>query len=354
MSISTNQSVIGLGKGSTWGTAVDVTDGIRGLLTFSNSQGEFQPRDIGNSTQLFDITRLEETADITLTSDLTFYGVWQLILAHILGNDTAAQINVEDYSHTMTVDQENDGEFTTLAWFYDTADDIIEVPSIKWHTFEMTHNRNEVGQIVFNGMADRLVVASTTNEDTEMNALALTTREDAVLGGTNHYFRINADSGAALDSGDDIEIMGYTLKLSRPMEREYVLRGANTKYTKEPKQLGFIQCTLEVRLAEIDHSTINALSLWANETKQKAEIFCDGAQISGDAGNANASYKLSFPKLEFMGEFPDGYGLPSNNQRMRPVLKFNCFRASAAPSGMAGITKLFQFVGVDSRTTTYA
>lgn len=358
---STGENKIGLIKGVTWGTAVALGAGavlVHARYTLSNSRGEFTPSDVGFDLFVEEITKLEETVDITFTAEL-FYGTHAtMLLAMVLGDDNAAETTVSegDYAHTIDMTANNDGLFTTMVASYGSGNtEVIEFPSVKWATVRITHAANGVAVLEATGMADRAVISGTVNDLADLDACSYQDFDDfddryCVLAGANHYFRINAASGAGLSSSNDMEILNYEFEITRELERDFTLRGANTRYTKEPKQLAPSTGTLSVQFHEINASTIDLLSLWSDGTKQKAEIYFDGSQIGA---GVNRSFKFQFPKLEAVGEIPTGFDLPNNNSRMRPTITFRTLRASAAPTGMTGVTNYLRVVAINERTTAY-
>lgn len=354
--ISTAQGRIGIIPGATWGTAVAITGAqlIHGRYTLANARGEFSPPDVGFSNFVREIVKLEESVDITLTGRMRFGdALWQAV-AHFLANDTATETTVGqgDYAHVMKMQESNDGEFTTLAASYGTlANDILEFPSVKWHTLNISGAANDVPEISVSGMADRVVLSGATNALTNLTGASyLDDVNYGVLGGANHYFRMNAASGAGLASGDNKNIMNFQLQMSRPLSRDYTLRGADTRYTLEPGQLAPATGTLTVQFHQILASHIDLLSIWNNSTKQKGELYLDGAVIGS---GVNRGVKIQLPALDPAGPLPSGFDLPNNNSRMQPAITFNLLEAIAAPTGMTGITAPVNVTVTNTRATAY-
>jgi hypothetical protein len=205
-----------------------------------------------------------------------------------------------------------------------------------------------VGSVTVQGIADRVVTSSPTNDYSTINGLTYETYEAAPLGGTDAYFRMNAQSGAGLSSSDDKEIVSYKLSVNRPVERDFVLRGANTKYTKEPKQNGPTVATFELNLPYFDTSAVDVFSLWSLGTLQKAELFFNGTQIGS---GTKRSYEYQLPSIKAV-EWPTGADAPNNNSRMRPKLTFDILQASAAPTGMS-VTDYCLLTEVCTRVAAY-
>lgn len=358
---TTGENKIALIKGVTWGTAEALGAGavlVHARYTLSNSRGEFEPSDVGFDLFVEEVTKLEETVDITFTAEV-FYGTHATMpLAMVLGVDNVVETTVDedDYAHSIDMTAKNAGLFTTMVATYGTGNtEVLEFPSVKWASVTWTHAANGVATIEATGIADRMVTTGAVNDLADINACTYQDFDDfddryAVLAGANHYFRMNAASGDALDSGDNLEILNYEFNITRELDRDFTLRGANTRYTKEPGQLTRSTGTLTVQLHEINSAVIDLLALWQNGTKQKAEIFFDGSQINA---GVNRSFKFQFPKLEAIGTLPTGFDLPNNNTRMRPQITFRVLRASAAPSGMTGVTNYLRCVAINERSAAY-
>lgn len=345
---------MGIIPGVTWGTAVEISGAqlIHGLWSLNHNEEVFRPTGVGFGNFVKEVVRLGVSVGVTLTVDVRYGCAVMQALTHILGQDTSTETTVSegDYAHVMKFDEENDGEFSTFAASYGTStNDILELPSVKWHTFEWSQAANGVGTITVEGIANRVVTSGATNNLADLTGS--TYQDDvnfAVFGDANHYFRMNSQGGDALDSGDDKNIMDFTLRVSRPMSSQYTLRGANTRYVNEPKQLGLTEGTLRTKFHRILASDIDLLSIWTNKTQQKAEIFMDGSQIGG---GVNRSYKIQMPGL-YPLQFPQGFDYPNNNSRMEPEMTFDLLYKDSAPTGMTGVNYL-AITAVNERVAAY-
>lgn len=357
--IGTNQVKMGIMPGVTWGTAVAVSGAqlIHGTYNLRTSRVEWSPNGTGFDNFKTEVCKLEESVEITMTCDLAFNSVCAQPLAHILGQDTSTEQNVGegDYQHVMKLDEENDGEFSTFAASYGTgANDVLEIPSVKWHTVTVTQSRQGIGSIAFTGIGDKVLFGTdATNALSDLDGASYpdsNSDQCAYLGGADAYFRVNAQSGGALSSSDNLQIMDYSFTIARPLVGKHVLRGANTRYSIEPKQRGNTEGSLQFTLNEIDHSAIDLPSLWANDTEQKAEVFFTGADIgSGD----KRAFKFLFPRLQFSSSIPSGYDAPNNNSEMEPVANFMLLQASSAPTGMTGHTNYIGAEITNERSAAY-
>lgn len=358
-SINTQQAKVAVGKGVTWGTAVDLTGGGVGAnihtsaLTIGGSRGRFTPNDNGFDNFISELELLEYSVDLSLTFDLTYQGIWKIFVAALFGTVTGspAENNVGegDYLHDFDPASSVAGNFLTLAYLLED-DRSLEFPSVKPISFAITQSTNGVGVITVNCIADRLVTNSPVNSQADIDSLSYPTYQAAVLGDTNHYLRLNTQSGGALSSADDMEILNYNFSFNRPLQRNYPLRGANTKYTTEPAQLDVCTGQLSFLLNEIDDGSLDILDDWNDGNEKKAEIFIDGDQIgSGD----NTSIKLQMPRLSPSEGVPAGHDIPSSRQLMQPTATYDMLKASAAPTGMTGVTNMCRMETVETRSAAW-
>lgn len=344
---STNEIVCGIKKATTWGTEVAVTStGAIALLPssfqLSDAFADFLPRDIGGGNFRKAQARLQEDCSFSIAFDSTYGSNGALaLLSGFLGTEstpTETNVGQGDYNCTMDFASSVYGNFWTLAHSIET-DRVRAIPSFKVVGVTYTHAVNGAGTWTFQCVADRSIVSSTTTVG-NLQGLTQYTYETATLGGTNHYARMNTQGGSALSSTDNFTGIGWTLTMTRPHEPIRGLRGASTRYTLEPRQLGPIDVTLKIDFTEVDDATLDMLGHWTNWTKLKAEFFYDGSPI---AAGANRSMKIQFPYLQATGQGPTGHDWANNNSIMQPSLTYRALLATAAPSGMTGVTNLVRF-----------
>lgn len=337
--ISKNESKVAIARGATWGTAAAGQFLCHALVTNTVTDGRFDNRGVGYDNFRTRVTRLEHSVDAQFVSDIIHNGEWAYVVAAFFGSEVKDQLNVEDYEHEFDLMPNNDGKFVTLSYLQESAK-AVEIPSFKPNVLTIEHNRNEVGTFTMQGFASRVLTASWVNGPTQINALDYVSSQldNAVWNGASDYFRINAQGDGALSSYHNLPIMGYTLTLTRQHEQRFQLRGADTKYTVEPKQRGgYIDMQLVVRFQGIDSDIWDVMELWRNQTIQKVDLLCSGPKIAGDAGNANASYRIQIPALEAVN-FPEGTDIADNAGAFDPVVTFDIYRPVIEPAGMTGIT----------------
>lgn len=355
-SIATDLVKIGLKKGSAWGTAVAVSSGIYlyGRISISGGDDGYFPSDLGFAGKRTTQTFLRRNLSVTFTADLAYSQGVMALVASVMGTESTPSeqtVSQGDYLRNIDLADSNVGLFWTLAWLNED-DDLCELSSVKWTGFTIAQEANGVGTVTVQGVADNLTILAGGAASSVANITGNTplTYQSAVLGGTNHYFRINADSGAGLSGTDNKPILSYSLSLQRTLDPLFALRGANTKYSLEPTPLGDIVGNLTFQLAYIDDSVQDLILDWLNKSTFKAEIFLDGSQIGS---GVNTSYKFQMPLLQPDGPIPSGYDAPAKNQRMQPSLSYAMMKRSAAPTGMTGVTDYLRIVSIDRRSTKW-
>lgn len=356
--ITTNDVIVSFKKGVTWGTAVAVSSGMRlrcSQLSISGGFEEFLSRDIGFGKKLQETIKTIFNGNITVTCDLTYNQPWMALLASIMGTEsTPAETTVGQADYSRTLDLANTtfgGNFWSMAYIMEDATYLAELPSVKFNSFTIQSDSNNVGTVTFSGVFDKMVVTSTTSTYANVTGVAATAPyEAAVLGGANHYFRMNANSGSALSSSNDFQIENYSFSITRPTRPQHVLRGANSKYIIEPKEIDRIDGSLTVRFGEIARGSFDLLLNWLNGTFLKAELFFDGSQIGT---GVNRSQKFQFPYLQCLPALPSGYDVPNNNSLMTPTHGFRMLAATAAPAGMTSVTDYMRATIIDQRATKW-
>lgn len=344
--INTNRAKVAFAIGSTWGTAPDMTAGGAGKLTHVSqfavnaSIGRHNPRDNGFDNFIKEVIRLEESVSLTISMDLVSDNWWPLLAAHFMGTSSTPSeqtVSQGDYLHNIDFTNEIEGEFLSCSYLVED-DRAVEFPSIKITSMAIDMPVNQVGTVTFNAIADKVVVAtgSQVNNATDIGTLSYPTQYEAlVLGGTNHYFRMNAQGGGSLSSSNDYRIMRFGAQFARPVQAGHVLRGANTRYVVEPQQLGPTTGSINFQLYDIDDSVLDMLNDWDSASEFKAELFVDGTQIGS---GVNRSLKLQLPRLHHTAPIPAGHDIPNANSLMQPTATLQTLQAASAPTGMTGVT----------------
>ena len=352
--ISTGQTVAALKKGSSWGTEADITSGgmffKASSISPSGGFADFIPRDFGTAGKRTSQARLQGDFTCKIVTDLTYGQPWLALLAGHLGTEsTPAEQTPSQTDYLVTMDLADDvfGTYWTLVYTIET-DRVIVLPSLKIIGVTIEVAPNQAGTVTFDAIMDT-IAESSANTAAEINAITALNYETATLGGTNHYFRSNVDTGAGLSSGDDKAIAGFTMSLTRTHKTRFGLRGANTKYTMEPKQVGDIEGTVTITHSELDNATYDMWTEWASVPYRKAELFMDGSIIGS---TVNRSFKWQFPYLQSVGALPGGHDIPNNNSLFNPSITYRMLKRSAAPTGMTGVTDYLRFTEIHPTRST--
>jgi hypothetical protein len=355
--ISTQQVIAGYKVGATWGTEVQVVVGSTGVnlyasqIQVSGGFADFLSRDFGQSGKRSNNARLQADFNVNITCDMTYGQGWLGLLAAFLGTEStpAEQTGSQaDYLETIDFADSIDGKFITLAYTIET-DRVIAFPSLKVVGVTIQQAINAAGTVSFRCIADRCIVSSTTSY-ANLSGLTTYNYETCTMGGTNHYARFDVYStSVALTNADDRTILGYTLTLNRPFQPKRGLRGANTAYTLEPIQVGFVDCTLQLQHNELDNASFDIFGEYTTPAFKMAEIFLDGSVIGT---TVNRSLKFQFPYMKIKGAIPPGHDVANNNSQFQPTATFDLLKAPAAPSGMSSVTDICRVTSIGPTRST--
>lgn len=352
--ITYNDVIAGIVKGTTWGSEGDVTSGGINLYASSISLGggfaDFLSRDFGQGGKRTNNARLAHDCNVAITCDNTYGQGWLALFAGFMGTESSpAEQTASQADYLVTIDM---ADAPTIYWtlgFSIESDRTISIYSMKVQSISFAQDINGAGSWTFNCMADTIREGS-ANTVAEIAALTDYTYETCIMGGTNHYFRIDAYSaGTALTNADDKTILGVTMNITRPMQPKRGLRGANTPYTLQPLQIGPIDATLEVKFNELNNASWDILGDYLSPSFKMAELFMDGSVIGT---TVNRSLKFQFPYLKIKGAIPSGHDVKSNNGMNEPIVVYDMLKAPAAPSGMSGVTDLLRLTSIGPTRST--
>lgn len=357
---SHDEAEIAIGQGSTWDTAADLTASnkgkkIHGRIQLSANRGEFVADDIGFGNFQEVVKELNLEVDVTMTVSMAYNNIWPQILANVLGTSTASPAEVTsgqgDYLHNIDLSSNNTGKFQTIAYLVET-DKCVELPSVKWSGMDFSGTNNGVATFTARGIASRIITPTETPTNTAAEIADLSyegTYEAAALGsftGANHYFRMNAQAGGALSSGDNLGLMDWNLSINRPLERQFYLDGSASPYTKQPRHNGKIDGQFGFRFWKTDDAVRDWLYDWKQGTELKAELFLDASTVIG-SGTAS-SFKFQMARLRPIN-LPGGFDHPEASGFAEPTPSYRIMKASAAPTGMSGVT-CFRVAMVSARS----
>jgi hypothetical protein len=278
---------VGYVKATTWGTAMANTDftSVDPLLV-QELTGVETKRDIfpdESAGQGWEMNAVQGN-DVPPTPSFTVYAyeddeVGFLPLAQIYGADTVTN-SLDPYTHTF-VAQNEAGKFGTLAW--QTGTKVHYIPSFQPSGITVSSIN---GQIAFEvtGKGDKITQDS---DGTYLDTL------NAAVPGTpfkfkNLTFRINAESGDALDADDAVAVSDLKVTMVRGSD-SVITSGGGTII--QPKEGSFPEFKLEFTIPRKSTTAETLYAAFLAETTQKADIIISGS-------SANDSLSFFFPRLK--------------------------------------------------------
>ncbi len=277
------------------------------------------------------------TQEITMQArfeqmDKWFAGACGSVAAPVVVSSQAANSLVAA-QHVITLAPEIGDMFSLAIMMGQPEQYILEVPSFKIRGFNMRVGENGRIQVSFPIVGNRATYDSTVNINS-----AVASAVQAQLG--NRMFRrftrvrLNRDSAGALGATDEVnDLKDWEWNYERPMAQDFV---ANADTIYEPDDDGTLTSTLRMNFARMNTRTANSLAL----------AFAVGNRFKGDMRtlgpfiNSTTQREILFemPNLEVREFAAPGAG----HGQLRPSVLFGMKLASAAPTGMSGLTNPFR------------
>jgi hypothetical protein len=334
MGLNGAEIVYALKKAGTWGTAVAAVagDGFMGLpasldpdneLIVDDSLGQFFVTDATPGA-----TKLEPTVsgylryndDVVLSMLAAVMGTAGVPVTHSAGTLSK--------DHVLKVAKNTDGLFFTLAAKIGTGF-VEEVPSWKIAKCVLTFETGKPVQFAFSGPGNDLVADSTVNTlTTFLSVTILEPANRAYMGQV--VARINDASGIALAVGDKVGASKIVVTLERKLTGVYgsYVDSIGRDLIDEPTNDGLWTGSVSITLPRLKDNT-GRLKIKGN-TSRKMDITVTGPIIEG-----------AIPYL-FLFQFPNLKPKKNSNPHKQGILDntwdFEILGATAAPTGMAGIT----------------
>lgn len=340
-SIEKRLNKAGIIKGTTWGTAAQC--GAAGCGITPTNHGAFKltmpavERDeMTNANETGVDFPLISPVDFSLDFNYQYDGLENILLALLMGTAgvPAQQAATTAYLHTLVMNDSASGLFCTYAC--DKNDKIYVVPSAK------------VLKASF-GLNAGLLKASFSlrgNNVTDADAVvtALTSVTFPSIGPTRAklsqgVFRINAQGGADFGDGDKVYPKSFAIDIERKQDSEHA---AGSAYIIEPRGNDKPQVKVTLEFPRMDTTNEAYFANWTAGTEKKMDITFTGAVIA-----TSYSYYIKFqlPRLIIEDfDVPDS-PLLAAKVTMRAVV------ATAAPTGMTGLTKPVTITLINTRTT---
>lgn len=274
------------------------------------------------------------------------YDGLDLLLAMFMGAAGAPtqQATTTAYAYAYTRADNVDGLFVTLAQHMKNF--ILEYPSAKIVGLTLKGERGKGVQAIFKIIGINKVWDSTVNTTTTYANVTIPEVANRVLFAQG-VFRMNAQSGAALGSGDKIYPSSFELSAQRKLKGEFTgaylfTSGSNSQdLIDEPINDDLPESTLKLTFPRLSATTY--LAILGGDTRQKLDITFTGGLI---ASTYYRTFKLEFPHLQLKNDDP-----ADEKGAIKEPLEFEVHGAFAAPTGMTGITTPFKISGINQRTT---
>ena len=298
----------------------------------------------GNRGAKIDITQGNTDPRVTLEGEAGYENGFDRLLALFMGATASpAEQNggQGDYLHRITFNDTPNPNYGTFA-FESSSSTVIEMPSCS--VTELTIRQDAFKDFLRYSatlLGNNVLFASTTNNNAAINSTATLADSELAVAGFDADFWLNAQSGGALSSGDQLDITSLNLSLQIPQSHVGEARGAAGH--GQPRQDDGVLGTLQITFKENADNTYH--TAWSAETTYKCRYGIEGTQIgSGD----NKTIAIYCPRLKMINA--PVYGISSGG--FNPVtLTFEILQASANPTGLNDVLPYVDLT--NERTTVY-
>jgi len=315
MSVETRRNKFGIAQGSTWGTAVTVgaNNGLypRSVSGLDQVRNERANTGIGKELEMNSVLGVIQPMSISMETPLNENCLsTAFLLALLLGADSVTG-SADPYTHAMGLQGVADKFFTMI--FEEGAETPV-IPSIYPESLEIYPGDEGEIMMQFSGKGNKRQTGGDVSSLT-YSAIGVPFRFE------NLVFRINAQSGDALDSDDAVEISDFRIRIQRSTDGVHV---AGSDSIIQPKEGGYPEVTIEFKLPR--KATESATFWTAREagTLQKADLVFSGS-------SADRELKIELPQLKIQSVSNPHDEIISTRVECRAQ------KAAAAPTGMTGI-----------------
>lgn len=261
------------------------------------------------------------------------------LIAALFGTMTApaAQGGTAAYKHVFDWAAEGADLFTFAA---ERPNDIIEIPSCVPLKLSLKPGNGFLqGSITMRG--NHLNNTSTANTATRLDAVTKAA-EGKIIRFQDGVFRMNAEAGDALDSGDDLTLVDFGIDLERVKNARHALGGAHIAL---PGELKTLVGSLKIKIANDTGAGATWMAAFLAKTAQKATLTFTSAELA--AAGYPYSITIGFPRLMLKSAPPRKL-----EENMDIELEFLILEAAAAPTGMTGHV-LPYLEAINLRTSAY-
>ncbi len=332
-----------------WGTPMSIAKANAGIRFITTGAGQYTPDQEPNESLCGSRSRqpmiqgLIRTENVPLVTYLEYdTNIHALIAACLGAMTTPSLVDGTAYTSTYAMTAEVNEMLTLIMSAVvdgvNCPNGIIEHPTIKIEEMTLTMNEG-AWQVAFTFHADTMDLNSSVNT----SMASVTCQGVEVIAERSHaVFRMNAESGIALASGDAFIVQGFELTVKNNMIYE---GGSGSDAAIEPFSDGFRAVSGTITLSRTADYT--QLAKIINEELQKMDVTLTGPAITGGNGEVY-SMTMNFPKMKFLtDDMPvDGPGL------IGQTIAFEC-NESSQPAGMLAINDEMNLVVVNTNQDLY-
>jgi hypothetical protein len=344
---------VGYAFATTWGTAASVTKQL--LMSANDGMEDGVPQLVVDEGINQDFRMEDEAGDRKAASfDLTTrarYEATDALFAAACGSaatpavvSSAGASSLVAYRHVVTLAK----ALTHMITFaVDMKNYVVEVPTARVKGFTLKVGDNGVMDVTFP------MVGAYTNYTSSININSTIGGAAAPQAGTrlfrkNGTLRMNAQSAGSLVAGDAFSaiLREMTFTYTRSLVDDDTVFSQD--YIISPDDNDFPDLTLDLKFARMSSACANSLAIGLQAvTAFKADLDFLGTYINS---TTRREWKMEMPCLQLVS-----YKAPfSGHQQVRPEASLALRQASAAPTGMAGITNPFQLTIVNANSAQLA
>jgi hypothetical protein len=318
--------------GTTWGTAVQcgASDGLR-IASSSGAPGKEVVPDLsltgkwaGNAPQIG-----QEGGGITTSGDFRFGANCDRLLAGIMGT-AGAPAEVEaalEYTHALSF-------IARLVKFFSYAELKGDVSSWEYPSVMISKLTIEISGKGPATMEADLLVSNIVTDDSGANTISTMGSVTIPANITPAYlgdcrFRINAEGGGALASGDTVKPDLIRIIVDRGLSEAWLADQTLGKKMAQPVEEGDVSISLQIGFPEYLATTYR--DYVDAKTALKADLFITGPALPGAASALTFEYDIDFPNL-IGNEHPEN--VLTGPQRIEDGIVFKCLQSDSAPTGM--------------------
>ncbi len=330
-------------KASTWGTAV-ACGANNGIVVLPTNIKRDSPITVDDSMGRF-FSKDGLPGPLKVEGDIPAYLRYDgldLLLALYMGTAGAPTLQGSGaYAYTYKVKTLLDGLFCTVAKHMKNY--IDEYPSVKITGIAIKGEVGKALQVTISVVCQNKVVASVINTTTTFTNVTWFEEQNRVRF-SEGVFRMNAQGGAALGSGNTIYPSAFEFTTKRKLAGEYstqYISAINQELIDEPCGDGTLESTLKLTFPR--HTSSTNIDALVSDSRKKMDITFTGALIGGAYYR---QFKLQFPHLQLKNVDPvDAQG------NIKEPIEFVVHGCASAPTGMTGLTDPFWISGINRLST---